>query len=175
MMSVWSQLAGDIAGQPVFYLISFVIIISALMVVTLKNIFHSALFLILTLFAVAGIYILLQAEFLFAVQILIYVGAVSMLIIFAIMLTSHLASARIMQNNERVLAAAFLCIVFLISALRAFPGTVWRIVDKPLPVHNAGSLGKLLMTDFVLPFEIVSVVLLAALIGAIVLARKEGS
>ena len=81
-----SGFIADVADKPVFYLISLVIIFSALMVVTLKNIFHCALVLILTLFMVAGIYILLPAEFLAAVQVLIYVGAVSVLIIFAIML-----------------------------------------------------------------------------------------
>jgi NADH-quinone oxidoreductase subunit J len=80
------------SSQLIFYLFSFMIIISAIYVVTLKNIFHSALFLIIALFGVAGIYILLHAEFLAAVQILIYVGAVSVLIIFAIMLTSPFLS-----------------------------------------------------------------------------------
>jgi len=166
---------GDIAAQPLFYLISFVLIISALMVVTLKNIFHCALFLVLALFSVAGLYILLHAEFLAAVQILIYVGAVSVLMIFAIMLTSDLASKQIKQSNEQVLLGVFVGFSFLIACLASLPYTVWRHVDKALPDNNILTIGKLLMTDYVLPFEVVSVVLLAAMIGAIVLARREGS
>jgi len=174
-MDAFSQLINDIVAQPIFYLLSFVIIISALLVVTLKNIFHSALFLILTLFCVAGIYILLHAEFLAAVQVLIYVGAVAVLMIFAIMLTSQLTSVKIKQSNEQVVVAFFICAAFLMSALGSIPGTVWRIVDSPLPEKNVLTIGKYLMTDFVLPFEVVSILLLAAMIGAIVLARREGS
>ena len=170
-----SQLTSDIAGQPVFYLLAFVIILSALMVVTLKNIFHSALFLILALFSVAGIFVLLHAEFLAAVQILIYVGAVSVLIIFAIMLTSQLASKKIEQSNEQVTVAIFVTVGFMAAALLSLSNTVWRISDMLLPADNIFTLGKLLMTDYVLPFEVVSIVLLAALIGAIVLAGKEES
>jgi len=163
------------ASQLVFYLLSFIIIISSIYVVTLRNIFHSALFLILTLFAVAGIYILLNAEFLAAVQVLIYVGAISILIIFAIMLTSQLASKKISQSNEQVMIGVFVCAGFLLASLGSLANTVWRIVDKPLPENNTLTIGKLLMNEYVLPFAVVSVVLLAALIGAVVLARKEGA
>ena len=163
------------ASQLVFYLLSFIIIISSIYVVTLRNIFHSALFPILTLFAVAGIYILLNAEFLAAVQVLIYVGAISILIIFAIMLTSQLASKKISQSNEQVMIGVFVCAGFLLASLGSLANTVWRIVDKPLPENNTLTIGKLLMNEYVLPFEVVSVVLLAALIGAVVLARKEGA
>jgi len=175
MIESISTLLSDIAGQPIFYLLSFVIIVAALLVVSLKNIFHSALFLILALFAVAGIYILLEAEFLAAVQVLIYVGAVAILIIFAIMLTSQLSSKAIKQSNEQVLLGIFVSAGFLMILLGSIPNTVWRISDGSLPVNNTLSLGEYLMTDFILPFEVVSILLLAAMIGAIVLARKEGS
>lgn len=171
----FSHLISDIAAQPLFYLISFFIIISAIMVVTLRNIFHCALFLILGLFAVAGIYILLEAEFLAAVQILIYVGAVSVLMIFAIMLTSRLASTKVSQTNDSVLVGILVSAAFLMASLLALPYTVWRFTDVNLPINNIMTIGRLLMTDFVLPFEVVSIVLLAAMIGAIVLARRQGS
>jgi len=164
-----------VAGQPVFCLLTFIIIFSAICVVTLKNIFHSALFLILALFGVAGIYILLEAEFLAAVQVLIYVGAISILLIFAIMLTANLASKRIVQSNEQVPVAIIVCVGFLLTSLGSFGYSVWRVRDAAMPENNTLTLGKLLMTDFVLPFEVVSVVLLAAMIGAIVLARREGA
>ncbi|UCD16341.1 MAG: NADH-quinone oxidoreductase subunit J [Candidatus Zixiibacteriota bacterium] len=168
-----SQLISDISTQPLFYLFSFVIIASAMCVVSLKNIFHSALFLILTLFAVAGIYILLHAEFLAVVQVLIYVGAVSVLIIFAIMLTSRLASKKIEQSNEQVTLGLFICVLFLLASVGSLTYTAWNTVDLPMIEHNILTIGKLLMTRYVLPFEVVSVVLLAALIGAVVLAREE--
>lgn len=160
-------------SQLFFYLLSFIIIVSAIYVVSLRNIFHCALFLILALFGVAGIYILLEAEFLAAVQILIYVGAVAILMIFAIMLTSRLATKKIMQSNENVTLAIFICAGFLLTSLGSFGYTVWKVVDSPLPENNTLTIGKLLMTDYVLPFEVVSIVLLAAMIGAIVLARRE--
>jgi len=100
-MEFVSNFFSDVASQPVFYLLSLALILCALMVVTLKNIFHCAIFLILALFTVAGLYILLHAEFLAAVQVLIYVGAVSVLMIFAIMLTSQISSKVIKQSNEQ--------------------------------------------------------------------------
>lgn len=165
----------------VFWILAFTTVVSAMLVVSLKNIFHCALFLILCLFSVAGIYVLLDADFLAAAQVLIYVGAVSILMIFAIMLTSNLASAKIRQSNESVLVAAFVSIVFALAMFIMLGGTrtIWRDIKPTSPtdlaVHNVLNLGKLLMTKYVLPFEVVSVLLLAAMIGAIVLARKERS
>jgi NADH-quinone oxidoreductase subunit J len=174
----------------VFWILATVIFVSGFMVVTLKNIFHCALFLILCLFSVAGIFILLGAEFLAAAQVLIYVGAVAILMIFAIMLTSNLTSKKIRQSNENVLVSFFVCLLFgggvpwliwLTNKKLTMPTegggivSLWGQTKGTLPVDNISSLGKYLMTDFMLPFEVVSVLLLAAMIGAIVLARKERS
>ena len=170
---------GDQVGI-VFFILAAVIVAAALMVVTLRNIFHCAIALIVCLFCVAGIFILLGAEFLAAAQVLIYVGAVAILMIFAIMLTSNLATKKISQTNENALIAGVVCVVFFGNALLLIWQTyndVWvRLVSgNPLPSDNVLTLGKYLMTQFVLPFEVVSVLLLAALIGAIALARKERS
>lgn len=162
----------------VFWILSFVIVVSALMVVSLKNIFHSALFLILCLFSVAGIYILLGAEFLAAAQVLIYVGAVAILMIFAVMLTTKLASRTITQSNENAVVAFFVCLIFALVTLILIaktPAEIWRYAPGQLPANNIMTVGKYLMTQFMLPFEVVSILLLAAMIGAIVLARKERS
>lgn len=160
----------------VFWILSFVILVSALMVVTLRNVFHCALHLVLCLFAVAGIYILLGAEFLGAAQVLIYVGGVSILIIFAVMLTSDLTNTRIEQSNENVWLGVFVCTIFMFSAILLISHTgVWRYTADPLPANNVEAIGQYLMTEFMLPFEVVSVLLLAALMGSIVLARKEKS
>ncbi|HPM37827.1 MAG TPA: NADH-quinone oxidoreductase subunit J [candidate division Zixibacteria bacterium] len=164
---------------PVFWIIATVLLVSGFMVVSLKNIFHSALFLILCLFSVAGIFLLLEAEFLAAAQVLIYVGAVAILIIFAIMLTGNLASRRIRQLNENVLVGFFVSVVFVFAGVLLIRGTttagVWHYAAKDLTVDNIKLLGQYLMTEYALPFEIVSVLLVAAMIGAIVLARKERS
>ena len=164
----------------VFWIIAFVTVLSAIMVVSLKNIFHSVLFLILCLFSVAGIFILCEADFLAGVQVLIYVGGVSILIIFAIMLTRQLTNYNIRQHNEQTAIGALVAFCFALIVLGAVSKTM--SVDGGFPLaknpHIAGStphmLGKLLLTNFVLPFELVSVLLLVALIGAIVLAKKDG-
>ena len=163
----------------VFWILSFVILVSGFMVVSLRNIFHCAMFLILCLSGVAGIFILLNAEFLAAAQVLIYVGAVAILMVFAIMLTSNLASRKIMMTNQKAGAALLACMVFAVGVLFLIKITdraaVWQMSDEVLPADNVLVIGKLLMTKFMLPFEVVSIILLAAMIGAIVLARREGS
>jgi NADH-quinone oxidoreductase subunit J len=161
--------------QIVFYLFAFVIVASALAVVTLKNIFHCALFLILCLFSIAGIFVLLHAEFLAVVQVLLYVGAVAILMIFAIMLTSKLAGREIQMTNEQTFIGAFLSLILVFGLIMSLKNTMFRVSAEELPSRSAFVIGRLLMTDFVLPFELVSVLLLAALIGAIVIARREGN
>jgi len=163
----------------VFWILSAVILVSGFMVVSLRNIFHCALFLILCLSGVAGIFVLLDAEFLAAAQVLIYVGAVSILMLFAIMLTSRLASREIIQTNQNAAVAFFSCAAFVACAVALLWITttdgVWNLATEALPGQNVLIIGKLLMTGFVVPFEVVSIVLLAAMIGAIVLARGERS
>jgi NADH-quinone oxidoreductase subunit J len=162
----------------IFYIIAFVMILSALAVATLKNIFHAALFLVITLFMVAAIYILLSAEFLAAVQVLIYVGAVSVLLIFAVMLTAQLTNYNIRQTNEQSLPALLISVCFVAVVIFAIV-TNLKIGGFPLAQNtevagqNTAELGTLLMKDFILPFEVVSVLLLGALIGAIVIAKKD--
>jgi NADH-quinone oxidoreductase subunit J len=156
-----------------FYLFSFIIIVAAILVVSLRNIFHCALMLILCLFSVAALYLLLQADFIAAVQVLIYVGAVAVLLIFAIMLTSRITSKVLRQQNEQVPVALIVSAVFIVVALFALAKTVWNLQAGPVPEASVKTIGELLLTTYVLPFEIVSVVLLAALIGAIVIAKRD--
>jgi len=163
----------------VFWILAALVLVSGLMVVSLKNIFHCAIALIVCLSGVAGIFILLDAEFLAVAQVLIYVGAVAILMVFAIMLTSNLASRRIVQTNENAAVGALGAIVFVVGAwwlIRTSikSGLLTRTLEA-LPGDNVLTLGRLLMTEFVLPFEVVSILLLAAMIGAIVLARREGA
>ena len=157
----------------IFYLLAGITAISALFVVTVKNIFHSALFLVLTLFSIAGIYILLGAEFLAAVQVLIYVGAITILMIFAIMLTHQLYSKSLRQVNEQVIPATLVILVFFVLSILTLVKTTWPLSENPMPADNIAEIGKLLLSDYVIPFEVVSIVLLVALIGAIVISRKD--
>jgi len=164
----------------IFYIIAFVTIMSALMVVSLRNIFHCALFLVLCLFSVAGLFILLDADFLAGVQVLIYVGGIAVLMIFAIMLTRKLTDMRVRQQNEQKVIGALVALCFLLIVVGAMVTTMSVKGGFPLAskaastISSTHTLGRLLMTNYVLPFELLSVLLLAALIGAIVLAKKDG-
>jgi NADH-quinone oxidoreductase subunit J len=156
-----------------FYLISGVILLGALGTVGLKNIFHSALCLILTFIGAAALYLLLQAEFIAGVQVLIYVGAIAVLILFAVMLTRDLnayaSSLPARTGIKRGLLVIFLA--FIISLLLI--NQPW---EKPFFSGNIltlKDLGLNLLTTYAFPFEILSLVLLAALIGALVIAKKE--
>jgi NADH-quinone oxidoreductase subunit J len=157
----------------IFYILAAVIVGSGVMVVTLKNVFHSLLFLVLCFFSVAGIYVLLHAEFVAAVQVLIYVGAVTVLLIFAIMMTAKIYSPSLRQFNEQVVPGLIIVIVILIVTLWVLSRTAWKISEDVLPGQSTLAIGKSLLTTYVLPFEVVSVVLIAALIGAIVIARRD--
>jgi len=159
--------------EAIFYILAAIIIGSAVMVVSMKNIFHSALFLVLCFFSVAGIYVLLSAEFLAAVQVLIYVGAITILMIFAIMLTARLYSAKIKQSNEQVIPGLLIVGALLAATIITLSRTAWKLSTETPDVQSTVSLGNLLLTTYVLPFEVVSVVLLTALIGAIIIARRD--
>ena len=146
---------------------------AALGVVLLPNLFHSALCLVATLIGVAILYLALQAEFIAIVQILLYVGAVATLIIFVIMLTHRLGDKAIPQTNRQSLPAAL--------ALTAFVGLVtsllfkmnWPAAGSSVSRVDTLALGRALLGAYVFPFEVVSVVLIAALIGAVVIARQN--
>ena len=159
--------------QLAFYILAAILVGASLLAVTVRNIFHAAIYLIVALFAMSGFYILLHAEFLAAVQILVYVGAVAMLIIFAVMLTTRMTDVRIRAQNEQVGVGAVVSAILFVALAVAIWGTEWPESTLPMATDNIRSLGRLIMTKFVLPFEIISVLLLAAMIGAIVIAAKE--
>jgi len=144
----------------------------ALGAVLWKNLLHAVLFLALTLVGVAGIFLLLSSTFLFVVQILVYVGAVVILIIFGVMLTSHISRPRTPARNNQALAAALAVLGLLVLTLYILIGATWTLATQPSTVTVA-AIGAGLLQKYVLPFEIISVVLLVAMVGAIVIARKE--
>jgi NADH-quinone oxidoreductase subunit J len=163
-----------VSGQEYAFLVFSVVgVVAAFRMVTARNVVHAALYLVLTLSMVAGVYLLLAAEFVAWVQILIYVGAIVILFLFGLMLTKAPIGRETLDNQRR--GVAFLVglgiLVGLIFLIRdAFP---W---DGPRIEPSGGSpaeVGRALFADFVLPFEVVSFLLLAALIGAIVLSRRD--
>ena len=155
----------------VFGLLGVVCLGSAVLVVTSRNVIHAALWLVVCFGALAGCYLVLTAEFVAWVQVLIYVGAIVVLLLFSLMLTKAPIGRETLDNQQRGVA-------FLVGA-GVLAGLVFLIQDAfggkrihPQPVHTA-QIGVSIFRDFVLPFEVVSVLLLAALIGAVVIARKE--
>lgn len=163
------------AMQIIFLVVAAVILGSALFVVTSRNLIHSALWLIVTLFGVAVLYALLNAGFLAVVQVVIYIGAIAILFIFAVMLTR----ADLLQHTPQLNPAWWLNAIL---ALLSFGGLVWMLqgwtgfskvaADIPPGFDAVSELGNALVSPdaFVLPFEVASVLLLAALVGAVYVA-----
>lgn len=159
--------------QLVFVVLAVAAIGSAIGVVTSRNIFYSALFLIVCLFMVAGFYVLLEAPFLAAVQVLVYVGAIAVLIIFAVMLTERMMSKETSAWNEQWWVALVVAICLAAVLVYVVATASWPVTEAPAAPDAIVALGKTLMSTYVLPFEVASVLLLMALIGAIVVAREE--
>ncbi len=158
--------------EAIFYVIAAVTVAGGLGVVTARNVIHSALFLILTLIGVAAVYVLLASEFLAIVQVLVYGGAVTILILFAMMLTRVRDIAGPIDGPQRPIAAVA-ATVFLGTTVLAVTQTEWRGNTEEATVVSIDKIGNALFTTWAMPFEIASLVLMVALIGAIVLARGE--
>lgn len=154
---------------------------AALAVVINRNIFHSALWLLISLFGVAGLFVMLSAPFLAAVQLLVYMGAIVILIIFAIMLTRRLMGISEAVNTQWWVGAIAAAVTFFVIALVLFQagqGAQPLLVREPIASLNGRGveeLGKALVdpAQFALPFELASVLLTGAMIGAIVIARED--
>ena len=159
-----------------FWVLAAVSVVSALAVVASRNIFRAALLLGLSFLGVAGLYVLLNADFVAAVQVLIYIGAVSILIILAVMLTRDVTTGS--PSNKYRAPAAVLSILVLAALLYAFFGSTWKTTDSQNYPAGWGTTADLATQFFgpqgyILPIEIVAVLLLVAAIGAIVLAREK--
>jgi len=156
-----------------FWILAVVSVAAALTVVLLRNVFRAALTLILCFLMVAGIYITLSADFLAAVQILVYVGGISVLIILAIMLTRELQQGS--PSNKLRIPAFFVAIIFLGVMVYAMTNTSWPVSTAPPLEPTTSALGSKLLGEngFILPVEIGACLLLAAILGAIVLVREK--
>ena len=144
---------------------------AAVRLVTAKNVVHAALFLVVALATVAGVFLLLAAEFVAWVQVLIYVGAIVVLLLFGLMLTRAPIGREALDNQQRGVSA-FVALGVL-AGLSILVWDAFRGAEIQLAPTRTAGIGDSLFRSFVLPFEVVSFLLLAALIGAIVLARKE--
>lgn len=156
-----------------FYILAGIAIISALMVVSVKNLVHAVLSLALMLLSVAGLYLLLNAEFLALVQVLIYIGAIVVLFIFLIMLTARISDSQLKQTNHQRAISFIASGMLLVLLIVVLTKTTWQLTSQIEADNTIPRIGELLLTTYVLPFELVSVLLLGALIGAIVIARRE--
>ena len=182
-----------------FWAVAASTIVAALAVVQLRDVFRAALFLVVSFLGVAGMFVLLRAEFLAVVQVLIYVGAISVLIIFAVLTTRDVERGN--PSNHLRLPAGVVAVLFLLAASYVALNTDWNLIDDA--IHRADApetvaamggktlaasavaqieevysdtvpkIAELLLRDFVLAFEVASVLLLAAIIGALALVRER--
>ncbi len=159
-----------------FSILSLIIIIGSLGVVLLESIVYSAFLLGGVFMSVAGLYLLLNASFVAAAQVLVYVGAINVLILFAIMLVNKKEDLKpIKYLNSRKLISSTICITLLSLLIKVDLSNTWIIADPKLSIGEESTirLGEHLFSDYLLPFEVASVLLLMAMIGAIVLARRD--
>lgn len=157
-----------------FFILSVFAIGGSVFMINLSKVMHMALALAFTFLSVAGLYFLLDAEFLAVVQILIYTGAITVLMIFGIMLTKHREESKNSKHPVRDrLAFLIVALFFGIILLTIYQVPIDQVTDSPIQGSNVEQLGELLFKNFVIPFELISILLLVALIGAILLAKKE--
>lgn len=156
-----------------FYGCAVTLVAAALGVLFLRNLFHAGLSLVAALFAMAALFILLGAEFIAGIQVLIYVGAIAVLILFAVMLTQRIADARVKRFTRAFVPGLAVALALVIVTMLVAVGLAgYRFT--PFPAEDTvGDIGAVLLSAYVLPFEVISLLLLGALVGAIVLARKE--
>ncbi len=155
-----------------FYTFAVMTLGAAFCVVTFRNVLHSALMLGVSLLGVSGIFALLGADFVFASQILIYVGGINVLVLFVVLLAARHSDLVLRQSNAQWLAALLVCGVTLFGLLRGLKA--YRSVTLAAgPEPGTAKIARLLLTDLAVPFELISLVLLAALVGAILFSRAE--
>jgi NADH-quinone oxidoreductase subunit J len=163
-------------SQYLFYLLSFIAILSAVMMVFTKNPVHSVLYLIVTFFSIAGHYFLLNAQFLGVVHIIVYAGAIMVLFLYVIMMLNLDEEIEPVKTNAQkfagVISACTLCLV-LVAALRGAEIKTLAETNVRSEIGLVTNLGKTLFNDFLLPFELASILLLGSMVGSVFLSKKE--
>jgi len=157
----------------IFYLIAAVTVGSAAMVAFSRNIIHSAFSLLGTFAGVAAIYVFLGAAFVAGVQVLIYVGGILVLILFAVMLTHRITDVQITNRSVGRIPALVVVGIFAFLLVQTIRETPWQKAKEIVYAPTTAKIGDLFLENYLLPFELASLVLLAALIGAVSLSRKE--
>jgi len=158
-----------------FFLLSLAAILGGVMMLNSTKVMHMMLSLVLTFISIAGIYVLLSAEFVAVVQILIYSGAITILMIFGIMLTKHDVESEKPKRNWRNIAALIGVVAFGVVIFLGINGLSIDSQDVDLATNNTKNIGLQLFSNYVVPFEVMSVLLLIALVGAIILAKSDDS
>ena len=145
---------------------------SAFVVVLSKQLLYSAIALLFTLFGIAGLYIFMWADFMAGVQIIVYIGGILVLLIFGIMLTNKISSVNISHTSLQKSVGAVISLGVLGLLIPMILNTSWYQLSSKEPSQTADSIGRLLMMEYLLPFEVASLLLLGALIGAAMLSRN---
>jgi NADH-quinone oxidoreductase subunit J len=157
----------------IFYLFAAITVVSGIIVVNAKNIVHAAFAMLLTFFGVAGIYVLLGADFLAVVQIMVYVGGILILLLFGVMLTNKITNVEIRSGSIQVIPAIIGLAVFAAILFSIMTSTKWRSEQFEIPFTTTYQIGEVLLSEYVLIFELFGILLLIALIGAASIARRD--
>ena len=161
-------------AEPIaFWTLAVVLVGSALAVVLSKNLFHAVLWLALALTGTAGIFLLLDAEFLAAVQLLLYAGGVITVVVFAIVVTERLVGERLSQTSRHLAGGGIVAAALLWLIVRTIGARPLTMTRPPLAGDVTRMIGESVLTRFVLPFELLGVLMLAAMLGAMYFARPE--
>jgi NADH-quinone oxidoreductase subunit J len=159
--------------QILFGVISLVVLGFAVLTVTARSMFNAALSLVGALFGVAAIFLLMEAEFLAVVQVMVYVGAIATLIVFAIMLSRNMMKRDIRSANDQWIEGIVVATLLFVLLAAVLTRAAWPTVSPEVPRDAIVGIGQQLVGDFVIPFEVASVLLLVAMIGAIIIARED--
>lgn len=157
----------------IFYFFSLIIVISALIVVASRNIIYSAFALLFTFLGIAGIYVLLHADFIAVVQVIIYVGGILVLILFGVMLTNRITSVEIKSESINIIPATIATGILGGTLIAVLTKTSWKIGEPQKLEQTVYEIGRNLIVHYVILFELAGIILLVALIGAVMIARKE--
>jgi NADH-quinone oxidoreductase subunit J len=157
----------------IFYVTAVITIGSAGVVVFSRNIAYSAFALLFTFSGAAVIYVLLNADFIAVTQVLIYVGGILILLIFGVMLTTNVTNVELQTQTLKALPATMVTAIISALLVSTMISTRWKQSDPMMPDATIKQIGELLLTRYLLPFEVASIVLLAAMIGAAYLARRN--
>lgn len=163
----------QLSVQIIYYVTAAFVLTSAMLVVNGKNLVHSAFALLATFFGVAVFYLMLGADFLAGAQVLIYVGGILILLLFGVMLTHRIYDMDLKTETFQVVPGAIVAALVFVSLVTIIYRTPWRKMNMDMEGPTTEHIGRLFLTDYILPFEAASVLLLVALIGAAMIVRRR--